>query len=112
MLADDLSSIERPKDFTLGGFGEKIGSSSHNHFWGAFAGYIDEVRISTIPRYDVEKDGFTPHGQFKNDAKTLALWHFDEPEGAKEFSDTSGSAYHLAGKNGAKTDTSLTVKAQ
>ena len=46
-LAHDLSSIERPKDFTLGGFGEKIGSRKHDHFWGAFAGYIDEVRIST-----------------------------------------------------------------
>lgn len=33
-LADNLSSIERPKDFTLGGFGEKIGSSDHDHFWG------------------------------------------------------------------------------
>ena len=31
-LAHDLSSIERPKDFTLGGFGEKIGSKYHDHF--------------------------------------------------------------------------------
>ncbi len=111
-LAHDLSSLERPKDFVLGGFGEKIGSRRHTHFWGAFAGYIDEVRISTVARYDVAKESFTPRGAFKNDAKTLALWHFDEPEGAKEFSDTSGSAYHLAGKNGAKTGTPLTVKAQ
>lgn len=109
-LADNLSSIERPKDFTLGGFGEKIGSSDHDHFWGAFAGYIDEVRISTVARYDVEKDGFTPRGKFKNDEKTVALWHFDEPGGTREFSDASGNAHHLAGKNGAKTGIPLTVK--
>ncbi|RKU37201.1 hypothetical protein C6496_10670 [Candidatus Poribacteria bacterium] len=33
-LAHDLSSLERPKDFTLGGFGEKIGSEHNDHFWG------------------------------------------------------------------------------
>ena len=111
-LAHDLSSIEHPKDFVLGGFGKKIGSKLHNHFWGAFAGYIDEVRISTIPRYDVDKDGFTPHGKFKNDAKTVALWHFDEPGGTRKFSDASGNAHHLEGKNGAKTGIPLRVKTQ
>ena len=111
-LAHDLSSIERPKDFVLGGFGQKISSKLHNHFWGAFAGYIDEVRISTIARYDVDKDGFTPHGKFKSDAKTVALWHFDEPSGTQKFSDASGNAYYLEGKNGAKTGIPLTVKTQ
>ena len=96
----------------LGGFGKKIGSKLHNHFWGAFAGYIDEVRISTIPRYDVDKEGFTPRGKFKNDAKTVALWHFDEPNETRKFSDASGNAYHLEGKNGAKTGIPLTVKTQ
>jgi len=111
-LAADLSSIERPKDFTLGGFGKKISSKFHNHFWGAFAGYIDEVRISTVARYDVAKEGFTPRGAFKNDAKTIALWHFDEPGGTAEFSDASGNAYHLVGKNGAKTGIPPTVKTE
>ena len=111
-FAHDLSSIERPKDFTLGGFGEKIGSTSHEHFWGAFAGYIDEVRISTVARYDVDKDGFTPRRKFENDAKTVALWHFDEPGGTRKFSDASGNAHHLMGKNGAKTGIPLTVKAK
>ena len=111
-LAHDLSSIERPKDFTLGGFGEKIGSTSHEHFWGAFAGYIDEVRISTVARYDVDKDGFTPRRKFENDAKTIASWHFDEPGGTRKFSDVSGNAHHLMGKNGAKTGIPLTVKAK
>ena len=111
-LAHDLSNIERPKDFTLGGFGEKIGSEHNDHFWGAFAGYIDEVRISTVARYDVEKDGFTPRGKFKNDAKTVALWHFDEPDGTREFLDASGNARHLKGKNGARTGVPIAVEAQ
>ena len=111
-IAHDLSRFERPKDFVLGGFGKKIGSKHHNHFWGAFAGYIDEVRISTIPRYDVDKDGFTPRGKFKNDAKTVALWHFDEPGETRKFSDASGNAHHLKGKNGAKIGIPLTVKTQ
>ena len=113
-LAHDLShsGFERPKDFTLGGFGEKIGSSAHDHFWGHFAGYIDEVRVSTVARYDVEKQGFTPRSKFKNDAKTVALWHFDESEGTRKFSDMSGNAHHLVGKNGAKTGVALAVEAQ
>ena len=111
-LAHNLSSIERPTDFTIGGFGEKIGSKHHNHFWGHFTGYIDEVRISTVARYDVEKQGFTPRGKFKNDAKTVALWHFDESSGTRKFSDASSNAHHLMGKNGAKTGIPLAVEAE
>ena len=48
----------------------------------------------------------------KNDAKTVALWHFDEPEGTRKFSDASGNAHHLVGKNGAKTGVALAVEAQ
>ncbi len=105
-LADDLSHARHPQDFTIGGFGEKIASDWHGgHFWGHFAGYIDEVRISTAARYNTaNKRNFTPRKKFENDAKTVALWHFDEPSGTREFSDTSGNAYHLMGKNGAKTD--------
>ena len=111
-LAHDLSSIERPKDFTLGGFGKKIGSKAHSHFWGAFPGYIDEVRISTVARYDITKNGFTPRRKFKNDENTVALWHFDEPGGTRKFSDASGNTHHLVGKNGAKTGIPLAVEAQ
>ena len=105
-LADDLSDARHPQDFTIGGFGEKIASDWHGgHFWGHFAGYIDEVRISTVARYNTaNKRSFTPRKKFENDAKTVALWHFDEPSGTRAFSDTSGNAYHLMGKNGAKTD--------
>ncbi len=101
------------KDFVLGGFGKIIevpGRPPAKVLWGSFTGYIDEVRISRVARYDVEKKGFMPEGQFKNDAKTVALWHFDEPAGTATFLDASGNAHHLAGKNGAKTGIALAVE--
>ena len=104
-----------PKDFVLGGFGKIIeipGRPPAKSFWGSFTGYIDEVRISTEARYDVDKKGFMPDDKFKNDAKTAALWHFDEPGGTQQFSDASGNANHLEGKNGAKIGNALAVKAQ
>ena len=110
-LRDDLSHLKHPKDFTLGGFGEKIEMRNDN-FRGSFAGCIDEVRISTVARYDVDKDGFTPRSKFKQDRKTIALWHFDELGGARKFLDASGNAYHLVGKNGAKTGNTLAVEPQ
>ena len=104
-LAHDLSHAGHPQDFTIGGFGENIRSGIHgDHLWGHFSGYIDEVRISTVARYNIAKRRFTPRTKFKNDAKTVALWHFDEARGTREFSDTSGNTYHLMGKNGAQTD--------
>lgn len=102
-----------PQDFVLGGFGKKIRMLvKEEQFYDSFTGYIDEVRISTEARYDVNKKGFMPDGKFKNDAKTVALWHFDEPGGAQQFSDASGNAHHLVGKNGAKIGDALAVEAQ
>ena len=104
-----------PLDFVLGGFGKIIevpGRPPAKSFYASFTGYIDEVRISTEARYDVEKKGFMPDDKFKNDAKTAALWHFDEPSGTREFSDASGNAYHLEGKNGARTSIPLAVEAE
>ena len=105
-----------PLDFVLGGFGKIIeppGQPPANKwFWDSFTGYIDEVRISTEARYDVNKKGFMPDEKFKNDAKTAALWHFDEPGGTQQFSDASGNAHHLAGKNGAQIGDALTVEPQ
>ena len=109
-LASDISSAEHPQDFTIGGFGEKI--EFHGNFWGHFAGYIDEVRVSKGARYDITKWDFTPQKKFKTDARTVALWHFDEPKGTQEFSDTSGNAHHLMGKNGAETGGTLAVEAE
>ena len=111
-LAHDLSALKHPKDFTLGGFGKKIKTPHGDGFWGSFAGYIDEVRISTVARYDVEKQGFTPRNKFNKDRKTIALWHFDELSGNQKFSDASGNAYHLEGKNGAKISIPLSVEAE
>ena len=108
-LAHDLAGFEHPKDFTLGGFGRKI-EINDDFFWGSFAGYIDEVRISTVARYDVSKDGFTPRNKFKKDKETIALWHFDEPGGARQFSDASGRAHHLVGEGGAMTGIPLAVE--
>ena len=105
----------RPKDFVLGGFGKIIvlpGKPPAKSFLDAFTGYIDEVRISKAVRYDVEKKGFTPDDKFKDDAETVALWHFDELGGAEKFLDASGNAHHLAGKNGAKTGIPLAVEAE
>ena len=115
-LGDPLGHNDRlPLDFVLGGFGkiiERPGFRKEKWFWSSFTGYIDEVRISTEARYDVEKKDFMPDGKFKNDAKTAALWHFDEPSGTREFSDASGNAYHLEGKNGARTSIPLAVEAE
>ena len=111
-LAHDLSHFKHPKDFTLGGFGKKIKTPHGDGFWGSFAGYIDEVRISTVARYDIEKQGFTPRNKFKTDRKTIALWHFDEPGGNQKFSDASGNAYHLVGVGGARTSIPLAVEAR
>ncbi|MDE0689613.1 MAG: hypothetical protein OXI61_15705 [Candidatus Poribacteria bacterium] len=108
-LAHDLSEFEYPKDFTLGGFGRKV-EFHIDHFWGPFAGYIDEVRISRVARYDVERKGFTPRKKFKDDAKTVALWHFDEPGGTRKFSDASGNDHHLVGEGGARTGIPLAVE--
>lgn len=109
-LAHDLAHFEHPKDFTLGGFGKKIKFRHGDNFRGSFAGYIDEVRISTVARYDVSKEGFTPRDKFKKDHETIALWHFDEPGGTQKFSDASGHAHHLAGEGGAATGIPLAVE--
>ena len=102
-----------PQDFVLGGFGKKIRMLvKEEQFYDSFTGYIDEVRISKVARYDVKKKGFMPDDKFKDDAKTVALWHFDEPGGTREFSDASGNAYHLVGENGAKIGNPLAVEAE
>ena len=77
-----------------------------------FTGYIDEGRISKEARYDVNKKGGMSRGKFKNDAKTVALWHFDELDGTLQFSDASRSVHHLVGKNGAQVGAALAVEAE
>ena len=111
-LGHDLLAL-LPKDFVLGGFGKTFEMPFKNkQFYDSFTGYIDEVRISTKARYDVKKKGFMPDDKFKNDAKTFALWHFDEPGGAQKFLDASGNTNHLIGKNGAQIGDALAVEPQ
>lgn len=56
---------------------------------GAFKGIIDEVRISTTPRYTASFS--VPTAAFAPDAQTAALWHFDESVGITAY-DSSGNA--------------------
>lgn len=62
-----------------------------------FNGMIDELHISNKVRYGLDfKPPFHP---FKVDRDTLALWHFDEMEGAKSCRDASGNGYTLIVRN-------------
>jgi hypothetical protein len=102
-IQHDLSTLafEEQKDFVLGGYGHTIISQQPAYRWGSFTGYIDEVRISDIPRYDV-KGELIPKWKFTPDANTIALWHFDEPYTAKKFRDSSINGYDLTGMNDVK----------
>jgi len=54
-----------------------------------FAGTIDEVRVSKVPRYS---QNFTPAQRFEPDKDTLALYHFDEGAG-DVLNDSSGNGH-------------------
>ncbi len=97
------------RDFVLGGYGGKAKFAATPRSRGSFAGYIDEVRLSTVARYNTKKKPFTPQGRFEPDKHTVALWHFDEPSGSEIFFDSSGNEYHLAGKNGANVQGPLAI---
>lgn len=55
--------------------------------WG-FKGYIDEVRISKIARYD--GDSYTPEMYFSTDGLTTGLWHLDDFTDTDVCIDASG----------------------
>jgi serine/threonine protein kinase/formylglycine-generating enzyme required for sulfatase activity len=55
-----------------------------------FSGNLDEVRISTVARYD---DEFEPPRRHEPDDKTWGLYHFDEAEGDR-LEDASGHGRH------------------
>ena len=64
-----------------------IGGQNGN-FWNRnLNGQIDEIRISSIARYDTN---FTPTTYFDNDIYTIALYHFNEGVGDTLF-DSSGN---------------------
>ncbi len=55
-----------------------------------FLGRMNGVRLSKVARYDHD---FTPDHRWVPDADTLALYHFDEGEGAV-LKDSSGNGHH------------------
>ena len=96
------------RDFFVGGYAEdmiivKDGEllSRRTYFHGA----IDAIRFSNIARYDLpaerETKLFDPPPRFVSDEHTLALWDFNDKEGANRFEDTSGNGRTLIGMNGA-----------
>lgn len=75
-----------------------------------FNGFIDELRISSVLRYNIENGIFeVPKRRFEPDENTVGLWHFDEATGAILFHDTSSNKNHLIGKNGAQIIQDLAV---
>lgn len=59
--------------------------------WPAYSGWLDEMRISTVLRYE---GGFQrPTQAFAADSATVALWHFDEGEG-ETVADSSPHGSH------------------
>ena len=55
-----------------------------------FRGLVDEVRVSSIARYD-GRDAVRPR-HFRPDKHTVALWTFD---GDRPYADSSGAGHHL-----------------
>ncbi len=66
-----------------------LGGEKHNYQWYTYNGFMDELRLSTVLRYN---GNFTPPtAPFSPDASTAALYHFDEGSGTVLL-DSSGAA--------------------
>ena len=102
-----INRPERVQDFVVGGYGEdKFVAPNGGLLFqvSSFHGEIDAIRFSNTARYDCAAQGnnpFDPPPRFLNDAHTLALWDFNDKEGATRFEDTSGNGKTLIGMNGA-----------
>ena len=102
-----INRPERVQDFVVGGYGEdKFVAPNGGLLYqvSGFQGEIDAIRFSNIARYDCAAQGnnpFDPPPRFLNDEHTLALWDFNDKEGATRFEDTSGNGKTLIGMNGA-----------
>ena len=68
--------------------------SKWGHKYESMVGFIDEVRVSRGFRYG-PGGKMRPRRNFRADAQTIALWHFDEGPGAPIYQDSSGNDYHL-----------------
>ncbi len=69
---------------------------------GYFAGFIDEVRISDIARY--QSNFSPPLSNLGEDANTVALWHFDEGYGQTTIDSSQNKLHGTLGKNETETD--------
>ena len=109
VIVGELRFPEWFKHFCVGGFAKKE-LVQHIPY---FHGEIDAIRLSNIARYDLPAEVgtslFDPPHRFSSDKHTLALWDFNEKEGADRFEDTSGNGYTLIGMNGAATSDALAV---
>ena len=109
VIEGDLRFPEWFKNFCVGGFAKKE-LVQHIPY---FHGEIDAIRFSDIARYDLPAERgtspFEPPHRFSSDKHTLALWDFNDTEGADRFEDTSGNGYTLIGMNGATTSRPLAV---
>lgn len=89
---------ERLGTNTLATFGTEPDTTLHVGCWPGeemvHEGVIDELRVSSVARYDEE--GFdVPLGPFSMDDDTLVLWHFDEGEGDVATDDAVGVRLNL-----------------
>ncbi|RKU28955.1 hypothetical protein C6499_09485 [Candidatus Poribacteria bacterium] len=109
VIEGDLRFPEWFKNFCVGGFAKKELVQRIPYFHGE----IDAIRFSDIARYDLPADvgtsPFEPPHRFSDDKHTLALWDFNDKEGADRFEDESGNGYTLIGMNGAATSRALAV---
>ena len=107
VVASDLRVPNRFKDFFVGGYAEDQLTMLHGQVFRKtyFHGLIDAIRFSNIARYNLPAEpGFAPFDppqRFVSDAHTLALWDFNDEEGADRFEDESGNGKTLISMNGA-----------
>ena len=78
--------------------GPKLVTFENGRQWGreyeSMKGYIDEVRVSEGFRYARGAE-IQQRRRFRADAKTIALWRFEEGPGAPFYQDSSGNDYTL-----------------
>ena len=104
----------RPDDFFLGGYNEPLALFAGALPVLSFYGEIDVIRFSKVARYDFPdipavEGPFEPPERFVNDRHTVALWNFNEREGATRFEDESKHERTLIGMNGAAVSRALAV---
>ena len=105
---------ERPKDFFVGGYDQELPVLPAPLPITHFHGEIDAIRLSKIARYDLPEipgveEPFEPPHRFSVDRHTVALWYFDEREGADRFQDETKDTKTLIGRNGASISRALAV---